>query len=155
MSNFYGTGAASYGSANYRAGSGPIWLDNLGCSGSEFSLLQCSHAGKGVHNCGHHEDVTVSCLIKSGSFNQYHWNCLLKVYCKGNCVNGDIRLVGGHNISSGRVEVCVNNTWGTVCDDYWDNYDAKVVCRMLNFHNPDNNGRISHNQLLLVSLLFI
>ena len=73
LSNLYGTGAASYSNAVFRPGSGPIWLDNLGCSGSEFSLLQCPHRGKGVHNCIHHEDVTVSCLIKTtGSFNQYH-----------------------------------------------------------------------------------
>lgn len=49
------------------------------------------------------------------------------------CTNGDIRLAGSTNPLIGRVEVCVNQTWGTVCDELWDNNDATVVCRHLGF----------------------
>jgi len=49
------------------------------------------------------------------------------------CTNGDIRLQGGTNPREGRVEICNNNQWGTVCSDFWGFADAIVVCRQLGF----------------------
>ena len=51
----------------------------------------------------------------------------------GECTNGDIRLQDEQNPLEGRVELCNNNQWGTVCDNIWDGTDATVVCRQLGF----------------------
>ena len=48
-------------SAHYGQGSGNILLDDVGCSGFETSILNCTHSGIGVHNCNHGEDAGVEC----------------------------------------------------------------------------------------------
>ena len=49
------------------------------------------------------------------------------------CASGELRLVGGLILNEGRVEICMDNVWGTVCDDSWSSTDATVVCRQLGF----------------------
>jgi deleted-in-malignant-brain-tumors protein 1 len=92
----------------HNAGTGPIWLDNVACGGSELSLDLCPHAGIGTHNCAHSEDSNIRCDI-----------------------SGAVRLVGGSNLLEGRLEVYFNGRWGTVCDDHFSTVDAEVVCRQL------------------------
>ena len=52
---------------------------------------------------------------------------------QANCINGEVRLVGGSGPHEGRVEVCVNKAWGTVCSNSWSTADANIVCRQLGY----------------------
>ena len=51
------------------------------------------------------------------------------------CTDYSLRLSGGSNQLEGRVEVCMDGKWGTVCHQNWNNDDARVVCRQLNHPN--------------------
>ena len=53
------------------------------------------------------------------------------------CTNGDIRLVDGITEDEGRIEICTDEVWGTVCDEGWDETDAHVACTQLGY--PDKS----------------
>ncbi|XP_035258756.1 scavenger receptor cysteine-rich type 1 protein M130-like [Anguilla anguilla] len=94
--------------ARFGPGSGKIWMDNVSCRGSESTLKECRSRGWGKHNCYHRYDAGVICSA-----------------------HREVRLVGGADLCSGRVEVQHGGSWGTVCDADFDQRDAEVVCREL------------------------
>uniref|UniRef100_A0ABM5GJI9 Neurotrypsin n=2 Tax=Pogona vitticeps TaxID=103695 RepID=A0ABM5GJI9_9SAUR len=101
---------------------GPIWLDDISCSGKETALLQCSKREWGKHDCSHQEDVSISCYRENDSHRF--------------SLGPPIRLMDGENKKEGRVEIFINGQWGTICDDGWSDKDAVVVCRQLGYKGP-------------------
>ena len=61
---YYVAGAQAYTSAHFDEGRGGIFLSNVRCSGTESTILNCTHDGIGVHVCDHNRDAGVSCLGK-------------------------------------------------------------------------------------------
>ncbi|MCJ8742917.1 hypothetical protein PDJAM_G00087780 [Pangasius djambal] len=97
--------APTYG--YFGPGSGPIWMVNVRCSGSESTLKDCGSDGRGDY-CGHGRDAGVTCSD-----------------------NRKPRLTAGPHRCSGRVEVLHGGSLSTVCDADFDQQDAEVVCREL------------------------
>lgn len=94
--------------SHFGAGKGPVWFNELHCTGNENSVFMCQRAHRISANCNHEEDAGVVC---SGV---------------------PLRLTNEHY---GRVEVHMNGQWGTVCNDGFDMNDAAVVCRQMGFMN--------------------
>lgn len=107
----YQRASRAFRGATHGQGSGPIWMDDVSCSGGETHLYDCEHRGWGNSNCTHRRDASVECSA--------------------------VRLVNG-GANYGRVEVSLNGIWGTVCDDGWDTNDANVVCQQLGFSNASS-----------------
>eukprot|EP00062_Callorhinchus_milii_P026090 gi/632987796/ref/XP_007882754.1/ PREDICTED: deleted in malignant brain tumors 1 protein-like isoform X4 [Callorhinchus milii] len=104
-----GEATSATGNATFGQGTGPVWLSDVRCEGSEAALDQCPAKPYGNNNCSHSQDAGVTC---SGPV--------------------PVRVVNGNNMCSGRVEVLHNSTWGSVCGDHWGTEEATVVCRLLN-----------------------
>ena len=121
--------------AGFTNGAGRIWLDNVNCRGTESRLVDCPASELGVHNCGHHEDAGVRCGTTLTTVTTPPQTTT--------CSRGAIRLLDGLAANSGRLEICINNVWGTVCDDLWGSMDAQVACRQLGL--PSSSTYVCHS----------
>ena len=119
-----------------RDGTGPIWLDNVRCVGTETRLIDCPANALGSHDCSHVEDAGVNCTNIAFT-----------------CTQGAIRLQGSTSPTEGRVEVCYRNIWGTVCDDSWDISGASVACRQLGFPATGNLFIDGINEVLIIAII--
>ncbi|KAH3863004.1 deleted in malignant brain tumors 1 protein-like [Dreissena polymorpha] len=109
------TSAYWYHGPTYAQGLGEITVTNLACNGIEGSIGQCGGQWPATRSCSHDNDVFVNCLGASEK----------------------IRLVGGSNNFTGRVEIYHAGQWGTICDNSFDRTDAVVICRIMGFQNPE------------------
>ncbi|XP_053495130.1 neurotrypsin [Ictalurus furcatus] len=104
-------------------GTGMILMDDVQCEGTESSLLECKHSVWGRHDCSHSEDVGIRC----------HRAETNDVPLAPETTGPLVRLAGGDGRKEGRVEIFLNGEWGSVCDHGWNDVNAAVVCRQLEF----------------------
>ena len=149
--------------AYFGQGSGPIFLDEVQCKGNESFILDCLSEDAGIHDCTHSLDAGVVCkgrlpsplplpILHAPCLSLFfslslHWPLFPSPFLLlfllfysfaapqpgGFCTSGQIRLAGSTFPNEGRVEMCINGVWGTVCDHFWGQSDAAVVCHQLGF----------------------
>ena len=157
----FGTGASVVSTSVFGPGSGPVFLDEVVCSRTEQELMECAHAGIGNHLCGraavseltqseHEFDVAIMCKgsIYRAKIFVFDTCCV----CPDDCEDGEVRLQDGTASSNGRVEVCQNGIWGSVCSSQWDDTDASVVCRELDY-DPEGLLSVHEHVYMTVSVI--
>ena len=118
-------GGTARGSAYFGRGNGPIYFNNVECTGTETQLSQCIHNGVGVHDCSHYEDAGVICMLPCKQANE--------TILIGTTINTIAPAV------TGIVQVCYNATRSIACGTLWTYSDARVVCRSLGYSSYGNN----------------
>ena len=107
-------------------------ITDLNCTGDEDHILNCSHSNAVQYNCQSHSDASVICQSMCiGSVMPHIIMFIIGNAQKANCTNGEVRLVDGSTEDDGRVEICINQVWGSICSYRWSIQDAIVVCKQL------------------------
>ena len=111
------------------------YFEHVTCrSKDNFSLKQCSVVDGCQSTC--ETAVGIKCYSMSSNkitlstHNICRMHFIILFYTEPQtCNDGDIRLMDGTIIQEGRIEICYNNIWGSVCGDGFDFSDAYVACK--------------------------
>ena len=81
------------------------------------------------------------------------WKLNFNSFLLVECIQHSVRLVG-LTPKEGRLEICSNHTWGTVCDNHFDERDASVVCRELGYSPIGNDVHIFNTDIFPLTLIY-
>ena len=91
-----------------------------------MSEVECSGQESFLENCA--SSPSPSCV---STRNDAGVVCQAIETLSSSCTTGSVRLRDGNNSLEGRVEVCINNAWGTVCDSTFSEDEARVICSLM------------------------
>ena len=100
---------------------------------------------------------------------EFHGYVFLRVYCltrhrlfstiantttqyNGTCKDRDLRVVDGENVRQGRVEICYNQAWGTICDRVYGDVAAGILCQELGFRRKRNYNIYSNLDISILHM---
>jgi len=130
--------------AYYSQGSGPIWVDQLDCTGNEDNIFDCKMNELGNHDCVHKEDAGVECFRPTPA-PERSLPLRLACPCNQTCNNVPKRCTSDKCLPSieveGIVEVYYNKEWLRISADKWSSSAIQVVCGQLGY--PQGFGTLS------------
>ena len=107
-------------------GAGPVSI--ILCTSSAQNISQCDITTS--LSCTHSDDAGLRCAVP--------------------CYDGQVRLTEGTDVREGRVEICSDGNWSTVCDNLWNEAEAKIVCQQLGY--PSDGECRFHEKLCIISI---
>ena len=127
--------------AQYGEGTGPIWIDQINCTGGASSILDCDHNKWGTHDCTHREDAAVICKRIAPDKPA---EMPVRLSCPGHIQDGlckacsnKKRLDPGECLPQaaiqGVVEVYYDGKWKPLSLEGWNTKSAQVVCNELGY----------------------
>ena len=101
------------------------WLRYINCVGDEDTLFNCTYREVSLQ-WSLRRYTSIAAVLCQGSANQS--NNL------NECISGEVRLANSSNNIEGRVEICTDGMWVSVCDNYWGRVETRLFCKQLLGH---------------------
>ena len=106
----------------YDAHYSPHWLQSVNCVGDEDTLFNCIYREVSLQQAlrGYTSIAAVLCQRSTNQSNN-----------SNRCISGEFRLANSSNNIEGRVEICTEGIWVSVCDRNWRRFETRLFCEQL------------------------
>ena len=115
----------------YGSGEGPPFII-LYCTGIEKSIFDCRYDKRYLY-CYDGNIPGIKCEGKGITKDKCTIIIMNRLIFSESCSHGRARVRGSSSEMVGRIEVCIQETWRTICSDQWKEEDASVLCNQLGF----------------------